>query len=122
MKPPDGKVFPGQIDCLPDIDETPALRQPSKTPFMAAKVIVREGESLDIALQRFQKSVNLAYHRQFYTKRIGCYEKLSDRLRRQKQAGRRRERLRQRLGDDRSLPVYIHLRGLHSRGEDPFRS
>lgn len=89
---------------------------------MAAKVVVREGECLACALRRFQKAVSQAYRRQFYKTRVGCYEKPSDRKRRQKRAGRRREVIRQVTGSDVPLPIYIHLRGLHSRGEDPFRT
>ena len=93
-----------------------------KTHLMAAKINVREGESLGDALQRFRKAVNHAYRRQFYKTRIGCYEKPSDRDRRRRRAGRRREKIRQQTGTHQSLDVCIHLRGLHSRGEDPFRS
>ena len=85
------------------------------------KVILRDGESLSSALQRFRKSVNIAYRRQFYKGRISCYEKPSDKRRRAKRAGRRRSRLRGRYGGG-DFTVYMGLRGLHSRGEDPFRT
>jgi len=93
-----------------------------KTPLMAAKITLRDGETLDHALQRFRKAVNQAYRRQFYKTRIGCYEKPSDRNRRRRRAGQRREQIRQQSGSHLSLDVCIHLRGLHSRGENPFRS
>ena len=60
------------------------------------KVIVRDGESLEAALQRLRKCVNVAYRRQFYKGRVGCYEKPSDKRRRAKRAGRRGSRLRER--------------------------
>lgn len=85
------------------------------------KVHVREDESLKSALQRLRESVNSAYRRQFYKTRVGCYEKLSDRRRRQMRAAARRVQLRERFGPV-DMTVYIGLRSLHSRGEDPFRS
>lgn len=85
------------------------------------KIIVRDGESLEAALQRLRKCVNVAYRRQFYKGRVGCYEKPSDKRRRAKRAGRRRCRLRERYGDG-VFTVYMSLRALHSRGEDPFRT
>lgn len=118
----------GQVTChsskAVDVDwnNNSASRQPLKTLTMAAKIRVREGESIDSALERFRKVVSSAYRRQFYKKRIGCYDKPSDRRRRKNSTGQRREAIRQRSGWANPLDVFLNLRQLHSRGEDPFRS
>jgi ribosomal protein S21 len=95
---------------------------PHKTHFMPARVVVRDGESLQSALLRFRKAVSNAYKRQFYKTRVGCYEKPSDRKRRSKRASERRVRIRTQSGSDFDGTVYMRLKHLHSRGEDPFRT
>lgn len=87
---------------------------------MPAKVIVRDGETIHSALFRFRKAVHVEYRRQFYKKRLGCYEKRSDLRRRQKRAMERRKWRYNVFGHDAGVSVYIGLRQLWSRGADPF--
>lgn len=75
---------------------------------MSAKVEVREGESIDSALQRFSQLVRREFGRPWSKRRYGYYEKPSQLRRKRKKMGRLRSR-------GANLLLHIGLKELYSR-------
>lgn len=86
---------------------------------MPGRIVVREGEELSKAIERFRHAVRHATRRQWSKTRLGCYEKPSDRRRRKEAVRKRNVRARAKgmVGD---ATVYLTLRGLLSPYE-PFQ-